>query len=204
VKRSAITPKQFPVVGDQLESTANPPDPGDPRPRGAAGRRRRPRRGRLGHPGHGRAELANLVNEAAILAARRSHDAIHQADFTDALEKIVLGRQRRILLSPDQRRRIAYYEGGHALLGMLTPGADPVRKISIVPRPRPRGHLPVSRRRPLTPTASYLRGRIAGMLAGLAAEELVQSDVTTGAENDLEQATGLAKRWWAAGACPRR
>jgi cell division protease FtsH len=146
-------------------------------------------------PGMVGAELANLVNEAALTAARRNHTEVHQADFTDALEKIVLGSERRIILSAEDRRRTAYHEAGHALLGMLTPGADPVRKISIVPR----GHaLGVTFQSPdadrYSYSASYLRGRIAGMLAGRAAEELIYDDVTTGAENDLEQATGIAKQ----------
>jgi cell division protease FtsH len=146
-------------------------------------------------PGMVGAELANLINEAALLAARRNHTQVHQADFTDALEKIVLGSERRILLSAEDRRRTAYHEAGHALVGMLTPGADPVRKISIVPR----GHaLGVTFQSPdadrYSYSASYLRGRIAGMLAGRAAEELIYDDVTTGAENDLEQATGIAKQ----------
>ena len=146
-------------------------------------------------PGMVGAELANLVNEAALTAARRNHTQVHQADFTDALERIVLGSERRIMLSAADRRRTAYHEAGHALLGMLTPGADPVRKISIVPR----GHaLGVTFQSPdadrYSYSASYLRGRIAGMLAGRAAEELIYDDVTTGAENDLEQATGIAKQ----------
>jgi cell division protease FtsH len=146
-------------------------------------------------PGMVGAELANLVNEAALTAARRNHTQLHQADFSDALERIVLGSERRIMLSPEDRRRTAYHEAGHALLGMLTPGADPVRKISIVPR----GHaLGVTFQSPdadrYAYSASYLRGRIAGMLAGRAAEELIYDDVTTGAENDLEQATGIAKQ----------
>jgi cell division protease FtsH len=146
-------------------------------------------------PGMVGAELANLVNEAAILAARRNHTAVQQADFSDALERIVLGSERRIVLAAAERRRTAYHEAGHALLGMLTPGADPVRKISIVPR----GHaLGVTFQSPdadrYSYSASYLRGRIAGMLAGRAAEELIYDDVTTGAENDLEQATGIAKQ----------
>jgi cell division protease FtsH len=146
-------------------------------------------------PGMVGADLANLVNEAAILAARRNHTEVHQADFSDALEKVVLGSERRIVLSAEDRRRTAYHEAGHALLGMLTPGADPVRKISIVPR----GHaLGVTFQSPdadrYSYSASYLRGRIAGALAGRAAEELVYDDVTTGAENDLEQATGIAKQ----------
>jgi cell division protease FtsH len=146
-------------------------------------------------PGMVGADLANLVNEAALQAARRGHTAVHQADFSDALERIVLGSERRIALSATERRRTAYHEAGHALLGMLTPGADPVRKISIVPR----GHaLGVTFQSPdadrYSYSASYLRGRIAGLLAGRAAEELVFGDVTTGAENDLEQATGIAKQ----------
>ena len=146
-------------------------------------------------PGMVGAELANLVNEAALQAARRDHGAVQQADFTDALERIVLGSERRIMLSAADRRRTAYHEAGHALVGMLTPGADPVRKISIVPR----GHaLGVTFQSPdadrYSYSASYLRGRIAGMLAGRAAEELIYDDVTTGAENDLEQATGIAKQ----------
>ena len=80
------------------------------------------------------ADLANLVNEAALLAARRNHDAITEADFTDALERIVLGAERKIMMSPEDRRRTAYHEAGHAIVGMLTEGADPVRKISIIPR----------------------------------------------------------------------
>jgi cell division protease FtsH len=130
-----------------------------------------------------------------LLAARRDHTQVQQADFSDALEKILLGSERRIVLSAEDRRRTAYHEAGHALLGMLTPGADPVRKISIVPR----GHaLGVTFQSPdadrYSYSASYLRGRIAGALAGRAAEELVYGEVTTGAENDLEQATGIARQ----------
>ena len=80
------------------------------------------------------ADLANLVNEAALLAAKRGHDRVHQADFADAIEKIVLGTARKIMMSDDDRERTAYHEAGHALVGMLTPGADPVRKVSIIPR----------------------------------------------------------------------
>jgi cell division protease FtsH len=85
-------------------------------------------------PGMVGADLANLVNEAALLAARRNHDRVTMADFTDSLEKVVLGTICGIVLSPQERERTAYHESGHALLGMLTPGADPVRKISIIPR----------------------------------------------------------------------
>ncbi len=142
-------------------------------------------------PGMVGADLANLVNEAAIIAARHDHDRVHQHDFTEALEKIVLGTERRIMLSPEERERTAYHESGHALLGMLLPGADPVRKISIVPRGRALG---VTFQAPDADRygygADYLRGRITGALGGRAAEELVYADVTTGAESDLEQVTG--------------
>src|SRR3712207_857927 len=80
------------------------------------------------------ADLANLVNEAALTAARRGHERVTQDDFTDALEKVVLGSERKLMLSERDRERTAYHESGHALVGMLTPGADPVRKVSIIPR----------------------------------------------------------------------
>src|SRR4029077_1559479 len=85
-------------------------------------------------PGMVGADLANLANEAALLAARRSHEKVTMADLTDSLEKILLGAPRGIVLAPADRERTAYHESGHALVGMLTPGADPVRKVSIVPR----------------------------------------------------------------------
>ena len=85
-------------------------------------------------PGMVGADLANLVNEAALLAARRNHEKVQMDDFTDALERIVLGAERQIMLSDEDRARIAYHEAGHAIVGMMTPGADPVRKVSIIPR----------------------------------------------------------------------
>jgi cell division protease FtsH len=146
-------------------------------------------------PGMVGAELKNLINEAAILAARRQEDNVRPADFNDALEKVVLGTARRVVMPPEERRRTAYHEGGHALLGMLTPGADPVRKISIIPR----GHaLGVTFQSPEADrygySASYLLGRIAGALGGRAAEQLVYGEVSTGAESDLEQATRIARQ----------
>jgi cell division protease FtsH len=141
------------------------------------------------------ADLKNLVNEAALTAARRDHDRVALADFTDALEKVMLGAERRIVLSPEERERTAYHESGHALLGMLRPGADPVRKISIVPRGRALGSTVQS---PETDRygygVAYLRGRIIGALGGRAAEELVYGDLTTGAESDLEQVTRIARQ----------
>jgi cell division protease FtsH len=146
-------------------------------------------------PGMVGADLRNLVNEAALTAARLDHEKVLRADFSDAMEKIVLGAARRIVLSPEDRRRTAYHESGHALLGMLEPGADPVRKVSIIPR----GHaLGVTFQSPDADrygySQSYLCGRIVGALGGSAAEELIYGEITTGAESDLEQATRLARQ----------
>jgi cell division protease FtsH len=146
-------------------------------------------------PGMVGADLKNLVNEAALTAARRGQERVRLADFTDALEKIVLGTERKILLTAADRERTAYHESGHAILGMLQPGADPVRKVSIVPRGRALG---VTFQSPDTDrygySAEFLRGRIIGSLGGQAAEELVYGEVTTGAESDLEQATRIARQ----------
>ena len=122
-------------------------------------------------PGMTGADLANLVNEAALLAARRGQDAVHQRDLTDALEKVQLGTARNVVIPAEERRRTAYHEAGHALIGMLQPGADPVRKVSIVPRGRALGvtlSTPESDRYGYD--ANYLRGRIIGALGGMAAE----------------------------------
>jgi cell division protease FtsH len=151
-------------------------------------------------PGMTGADLANLVNEAALLAARRGEDAVFQRDLTDALEKVQLGTARNVVIPEDERRRTAYHEAGHALLGMLQPGADPVRKVSIIPRGRALG---VTLSTPETDRygydANYLRGRIIGTLGGMAAEQEVFNVVTTGAENDLEIVTRIARsmagRW---------
>ncbi|TFZ01597.1 ATP-dependent zinc metalloprotease FtsH [Ramlibacter rhizophilus] len=151
-------------------------------------------------PGFSGADLKNLVNEAALLAARRGEAAVQQKDFLDSLEKIVLGPERPLLLSAEDRERIAYHESGHAILGLLVPGADPVHRVSIVPRGQALG---VTYQRPSADRYNYpedyLRARIIGMLGGRAAEEVVYGTRTTGAENDIEQATQLARnmvtRW---------
>jgi cell division protease FtsH len=146
-------------------------------------------------PGMVGADLANLVNEAALLGARREHARVSAADFADALEKIVLGTARGITLSREERERTAYHEAGHALLGMLTPGADPVRKVSIIPRGQALGvtfQAPAADR--YSYTVTYLRGRIVGALGGRAAEEVVYSDISTGAESDLDQVTSIARQ----------
>ncbi|HKX76341.1 MAG TPA: ATP-dependent zinc metalloprotease FtsH [Acidimicrobiia bacterium] len=145
-------------------------------------------------PGMVGADLRNLVNEAALMAARRGHERVMHADFTDALEKIVLGTERQLMMSPEEKERTAYHEAGHALLGMLEPGADPVRKVSIIPRGRALGvtfQSPDSDR--YAYDRDYLRGRIIGALGGRAAEEVVFGTFTTGAENDLVQVTRIAR-----------
>jgi cell division protease FtsH len=146
-------------------------------------------------PGLSGADLKNLVNEAALLAARREQDRVHHKDFLDALEKIVLGPERALLMSHADRERIAYHEGGHAILGLVVPGADPVNRVTIVPRGQALG---VTYQRPESDRyhypEAYLRARIVGMLGGRAAEEIVYGTRTTGAENDIEQATALARR----------
>ena len=125
-------------------------------------------------PGMTGADLANLVNEAALLAARRGQDVVSQRDLTDALEKVQLGAARNVVMPEEERRRTAYHEAGHALLGMLQPGADPVRKVSIIPRGRALGvTLSTPERDRYGYDASYLRGRIIGALGGLAAEQEV-------------------------------
>jgi cell division protease FtsH len=146
-------------------------------------------------PGLSGADLRNLVNEAALLAARREQNEVRQKDFLDALEKIVLGPERPLLLSRADKERIAYHEGGHTILGLVVPGADPVNRVSIVPRGQALG---VTYQRPDSDRynypEAYLRARIIGMLGGRAAEEVVYGTKTTGAENDIEQATNLARR----------
>jgi len=151
-------------------------------------------------PGMTGADLANLVNEAALLAARRNQEVVAHRDLTDALEKVQLGTARSVVIPEAERRRTAYHEAGHALLGMLQPGADPVRKVSIVPRGRALG---VTLSTPDTDRygydAHYLRGRIVGALGGMAAEQEVYGVITSGAESDLEHVTRIAKsmvgRW---------
>ncbi|MFF3616393.1 ATP-dependent zinc metalloprotease FtsH [Streptomyces sp. NPDC002580] len=151
-------------------------------------------------PGMTGADLANLANEAALLAVKRKQDEVTQGDLSEALEKVQLGAERSLVMPYEERRRTAFHESGHALLGMLRPGADPVRKITIVPRGRALG---VTLSTPDTDrysyTEDYLRGRIIGALGGMAAEHVVYDVVTTGSENDLEQVTNIARgmvaRW---------
>jgi cell division protease FtsH len=146
-------------------------------------------------PGLVGADLRNLVNEAALMAARRNEDRVHQADFLDALEKLVLGPARSLVMSPAERERVAYHEGGHTILGLLVPGADPVNRVTIMPRGQALG---VTYQRPEDDrhnySEEYLRARITGAMGGRAAEEVVYGGRTTGAENDIQQATDLARQ----------
>jgi cell division protease FtsH len=146
-------------------------------------------------PGMVGADLANLANEAALLAARRDHEQVEMADFTDSLEKLMLGSPRGILLSPADRERTAYHESGHALVGMLTPSADPVRKISIIPRGMALG---VTLSTPDSDRVSYsleeLHAKIRVALGGRVAEEVVYGTITTGAESDIQQLTQIARQ----------
>ena len=151
-------------------------------------------------PGATGADIALLANEAALFAARRNHTAVQQNDFTDAIEKIILGAERQVVMTDADRRRTAYHESGHALVGMLTPGADPVRKVSIIPRGQALG---VTLATPEADRFNYSRddllGRIKVALGGRAAERVVFGDLTTGAESDIQNLTqtarGMVGRW---------
>jgi cell division protease FtsH len=151
-------------------------------------------------PGATGADLALLVNEAALFAARRGHKRVEQEDFTDAIEKMILGAERQIVMTDADRERTAYHESGHALVGMLTPGADPVRKISIIPRGQALG---VTLSTPDTDRYGYSRdeliARIKVSLGGRSAEKVVYGEVTTGAESDIQNLTQIARsmvgRW---------
>ncbi|HYI24976.1 MAG TPA: ATP-dependent zinc metalloprotease FtsH [Thermomicrobiales bacterium] len=141
------------------------------------------------------ADLSNLVNEAALTAARRNRKEILQADFDEALDKILLGVARSGLVNDREKEVVAYHEAGHAIVAHFTPGSDPLRKVSVVPRGRSLGvtvQMPDEDRYNYSRT--YLLGRLAGMLGGRAAEMVVYGEITTGAENDLKQATSLARR----------
>src|SRR5262249_14172450 len=138
-------------------------------------------------PGFSGADLANAINEAALLAARRHAREITQKDFEDAVEKVVAGPERKSRrLKEEEKLRVAYHETGHALVAAFSEAADPVHKISIIPRGRAAlGYtlqLPTDEQFLMTRT--QLLGRIRGMLGGRAAEKIIFSDVTTGAEND--------------------
>jgi cell division protease FtsH len=145
-------------------------------------------------PGMVGADLANIINEAALLAASREHDHVTQQDLDDAMSKLILGSERRIVMSETERRRNAYHEAGHAIVSMLTPGADPLRKVSIIPRGAALGvtlSAPESDR--FSYDRDYLLGKIRVALGGRVAEEVVFSNVSTGAQADIRTVTDLAR-----------
>ncbi len=149
-----------------------------------------------GTPGFSGADLENLVNEAALLAARQGKDLVDMEDFEVAKDKVLMGSERKsMIISVDERRNTAYHESGHALVAKLTPGADPVHKVTIIPRGMALGvtmQLPLDERH--TWSSKYILNRIRMLLGGRAAEELILGETTTGAGDDLKKATDLARR----------
>lgn len=141
------------------------------------------------------ADLANLCNEAALTAARNNRPAVTMADFEESEDKVRMGAAQPHLVNPGERRVVAYHECGHAVVAWMTPAADPVHKVTIVPHGQALGmteQVPGEERHNLS--LSYLKARLAVMLGGRTSEEIVFGDVTTGAENDLVEATRLARR----------
>ena len=151
-------------------------------------------------PGSTGADIALLVNESALAAARHNHAKVEQSDITESIEKILLGAERQIVMTDDDRKRTAYHESGHALVGMLTPGADPVRKISIIPRGQALG---VTLSTPETDRYNLrleeVLAQIKVALGGRAAEKVIFDDLSTGAESDIQNLTqvarGMVGRW---------
>ncbi len=149
-----------------------------------------------GTPGLVGADLANMVNEAAILAARKRKKAVDMEDFEDAKDKVMMGIQRKsVILSEEEKRMTAYHESGHTLVAALTPGADPIHKVTIIPRGQALGittQLPIDEKHNYS--KEYIEGRLAILLGGRAAERLIFNQLTTGAGNDIEQATAIARK----------
>jgi len=149
-----------------------------------------------GTPGFSGADLANLVNEAALLAAKLERDSVTMDDFEAAKDKVLMGQERRsLIISDDEKKVIAYHEGGHALVSRLMPEMDPIHKVTIIPRGRALGltqSLPVDEKH--TNSKVFLNGSIVMLLGGRAAEQVALSDIRTGASNDIERATAIARK----------
>jgi cell division protease FtsH len=149
-----------------------------------------------GTPGLSGADLANIVNEAALLAARRNHDKVAMRDFEDAKDKVMMGTERRsLVITEEEKRLIAYHESGHALIGKLIPGSDPVHKMTIIPRGLALGvthYLPIDEKH--THSKKYLESKLLHLMGGRVAEKLVFDELSTGAGNDIERATELARK----------
>ncbi|NNF07289.1 MAG: ATP-dependent metallopeptidase FtsH/Yme1/Tma family protein [Candidatus Eisenbacteria bacterium] len=149
-----------------------------------------------GTPGMVGADIANMVNEAALLAARHGHRRVTMRDFEDAKDKVMMGAERKSRVINEEEKKItAYHEAGHTIVGWLTPGSDPIHKVTIIPRGRALGvthFLPMDER--YTYSREYCIGVLARMMGGRAAEQVIFNEITTGAGNDIEQATGLARK----------
>jgi len=149
-----------------------------------------------GTPGLSGADLANLVNEAALLAARRNAKRVFMPDFEDAKDKVMMGTERRsLIISEDEKNQTAYHEAGHVLVAKLTPGADPVHKVTIIPRGKALGlthYLPIDEKHNYSRT--YLNQTLVHLMGGRAAELIIFRELSTGAGNDIERATGLARK----------
>ena len=149
-----------------------------------------------GTPGMVGADLANLVNEAALLASRKKKSSVDNEDFEDAKDKVIMGVQRKsMILSEEEKKITAYHEAGHAVVALFTSGANPVHKVTIIPRGRALGvtmQLPLDEKHGYS--KGYITGRLAVMMGGRAAEELIFNEITTGASNDIERATSIAKK----------
>jgi cell division protease FtsH len=149
-----------------------------------------------GTPGFAGADLSNLVNEAALVAARRNKKTVEMEDFEFAKDKVLMGVERKTLMLTDEEKRVtAYHEAGHALVAAFTPGSDPLHKVTIIPRGRALGltmQLPTEDK--YTYRKGYVEAQISILMGGRVAEELTQEDITTGAGNDIERATDLARR----------
>ena len=149
-----------------------------------------------GTPGFAGADLANMVNEAALLAARRDADKVFMRDFEDAKDKVMMGTERRsMVISEDEKKLTAYHEAGHALVSILQPGADPVHKVTIIPRGRALGvtsYLPEGEKHSWS--RGYLENMLVALLGGRAAERIIFDDFTNGAANDIARATDIARK----------
>jgi cell division protease FtsH len=149
-----------------------------------------------GTPGLSGADLANIVNEAALLAARRNNDKVTMKDFEDAKDKVMMGTERRsLVINEEEKKLTAYHESGHALIGKLVPGSDPVHKMTIIPRGLALGithYLPIDEKH--THSKKYLKTKLLHLMGGRVAEKLVFDELSTGAGNDIERATELARK----------
>ena len=149
-----------------------------------------------GTPGMVGADLANLVNEAALLASRKRKASVDNNDFEEAKDKVIMGVQRKsMILSDDEKKVTAYHEAGHAVVAIFAPEADPVHKVTIIPRGRALGvtmQLPLDEKHGYSKT--YILSRLAVMMGGRSAEELIFNEITTGASNDIERATSIARK----------